>query len=168
MSKLKDILSKKILIGDGAMGTFIQELGDKKPSCNEELNLTDTNLIKKVHRLYLQAGSNIIETNTFGANKLNLSEYNLGKKTEEINKKAAKLARSQVDNLSSKKYRFVSGAIGPGNKLPSMGDITFDELVDSYFPQFLGLIKGGVDLFQIETSQDMLQAKAAFLQEKKL
>ncbi|QHT45257.1 methionine synthase [Bacillus sp. SB49] len=166
-------LEKRILILDGAMGTMIQDAdlsaedfgGEAYEGCNEYLNLTYPDLLEKIHTQYLEAGADIIETNTFGATDLVLDEYDLGHLAEEINIAAAKIARKAVDRFSSETSpRFVAGAMGPTTKTLSVtGGTTFDALAKGYEEQARGLIKGGVDLLLLETSQDMLNVKAAFV-----
>ncbi|MFN4112072.1 MAG: homocysteine S-methyltransferase family protein, partial [Ignavibacteria bacterium] len=117
---------------------------------------------KKVHLDFLEAGADIIETNTFGSNEVVLSEYNLQQMAYEISRKAARLAKNLALEFSTEeKPRFVAGSIGPGTKLPSLGHITFRELEKSYYSQISGLVDGEVDLLCIETCQDLLQIKSA-------
>lgn len=157
---------------DGAMGTMLQKAnlsatdfgGEELEGCNENLNITRPDVIESIHEQYLQAGADIIETNTFGATKIVLDDYDIGEKAYEINKLAAQLARKVVDRFSTPEWpRFVAGAMGPTTKTLSVtGGATFDELIDSYEEQARGLIDGNVDLLLLETSQDMLNVKAAF------
>ena len=163
----RERLNNGLLIIDGAMGTEIQKIDptdaewDGKQGCSEVLNLTIPEKIQTIHENYLSAGADIVETNTFGANDLVLSEYDLADQTEKINEIAAGLARKAADKFSKDRARFVAGSMGPGTKLASLGQITYDELYSSYSTQCKGLIKGEVDLFMIETCQDILQVKAA-------
>ncbi|WP_108671501.1 methionine synthase [Peribacillus acanthi] len=169
---LKNQLSKKILILDGAMGTMIQQAnltaedfgGDSLEGCNEYLTLTRPDIISRIHEQYLIAGADIIETNTFGATSVVLEEYGLERQAYEINVAAAKLAKKIATQYSTSEWpRFVAGSIGPTTKTLSLtGGITFDELAFSYKEQASGLLEGGVDLFLVETCQDMLNVKAAF------
>ncbi len=161
-------VKEKVIIFDGAMGTNLQKyhltpddfLG--KEGCYEILNLSRPQVVSEIHASFLGAGCEVIETNTFGANRPVLEEYGLEDKAYEINLAAARLAREVASSFSSSdRPRFVSGSIGPGKKLLSLGQIGFDELNDSYYEQVLGLVEGGVDLLQIETAQDLLQIKAA-------
>ncbi|NUK29698.1 methionine synthase [Parageobacillus sp. VR-IP] len=164
-------MHKKILILDGAMGTMIQQLnlaaedfgGESFDGCNEILNLTRPDLIKQIHEEYLKAGADIIETNTFGATSIVLTEYGLQKRTEEINLAAVRLAREAVNAYSTPEWpRFVAGSMGPTTKTLSVtGGITFDDLAESYYEQARALIKGGVDILLLETAQDTLNVKAA-------
>ena len=168
---LQERMKEKILILDGAMGTMIQQLnlsasdfgGEEYEGCNEYLNLTRPDAIAQIHRDYLGAGSDIIETNTFGATGLVLSEYGLGDRAYEINLAAAKLAREAADQYSTKDWpRFVAGAMGPTTKTLSVtGGTTFDELSEHYFEQAKALIDGNVDVLLVETAQDLLNVKAA-------
>ncbi len=170
-------LEKKILILDGAMGTLIQQEdltaedfgGEDLDGCNEMLNLTRPNLILSMHEKYLEAGADIIETNTFGATSVVLAEYDLQDRSEEINLAAAKLAKAATEKYSTPDWpRFVAGSMGPTTKTLSVtGGITFDELVDTYQEQTRALIQGGVDLLLVETAQDMLNVKAASIGIKK-
>lgn len=170
MINFNKLLKERVLIFDGAMGTNLQALnlsaedfgGKEFEGCNEYLVITKPEAIKKIHIDFLDAGADIIETNTFGSNEVVLSEYNLQHLAYDISKNAARIAKDLTLEYSTKeKPRFVAGSIGPGTKLPSLGHITFRELEKSYYPQILGLVDGGVDILCIETCQDMLQIKAA-------
>ena len=183
---IRKIAKKKILVLDGAMGTLIQK---KKLSesdfrgevfsdfqfdlkgVNDILCITQPSIIKEIHAKYLDAGADIITTNSFNANEYNLKEYKLEKFTYEINLRAAKLARKVADDYSTGDYpRFVAGTLGPTNKTASISpninqsgfrDVTFDEMVEVYKLQAKGLIDGGVDVLMIETVFDTLNSKAA-------
>jgi len=169
-NKLQDQLQKRILVLDGAMGTMIQQAdlteadfgGAELDGCNEILVLTRPDLISSIHEQYLEAGADIIETNTFGATSVVLAEYDIPEKAREINLAAAKLARDAADKYSTEdRPRFVAGALGPTTKTLSVtGGVTFDELVESYYEQTVALIEGGVDAILLETSQDTLNVKA--------
>ncbi|MDN3019260.1 methionine synthase [Paenibacillus sp. BSR1-1] len=171
-TSFNDQLKKRILVMDGAMGTMLQRAnltaddfgGEEFEGCNENLNLTAPSVIANIHREYLEAGADIIETNTFGATSIVLDEYGLGYKAYEINKIAAMIAIGEVQKVYSENWpRFVAGSMGPTTKTLSVtGGTTFDELAASYEEQALGLIDGGVDLLLLETSQDMLNVKAGF------
>lgn len=164
---------EKILIIDGAMGTMLQQAeltpedfgGEVYDGCNEMLNLTQPALLQQIHEAYLDAGADIIETNTFGATSVVLAEYDLQDRTVEINMAAARLACVARDHYSTHDWpRYVAGALGPTTKTLSVtGGVTFAELVTSYFEQAKALIEGGVDLLLLETSQDTLNVKAASL-----
>ncbi|MBZ5646808.1 MAG: methionine synthase [Acidobacteriia bacterium] len=148
------------------MGTNIQvrqpSLDDfrGKEGCNEILVLSRPDIIKDIHAAFFKVGCDVVETNTFGATRVVLAEYDLQDKVREINLAAAKLARDVASQFNGKK-RFVAGSIGPTTKLPSLGHIKFDEMAAAVEEQALALIEGGVDVLLIETSQDLLQAKAA-------
>ena len=158
---IRDILGKRILLLDGAMGTMLHQ-ACAEGGVNEELCLTKPGIIADIHRLYLDAGSDIITTNTFGASSVVLSGHGLEKRAAEINLAAAAIARSVADAETKKgRPRFVAGDIGPGSALPSLSHISFDELFDSYLEQAGALIDGGIDCILVETCQDPLQAKAA-------
>ena len=165
--KLKQRLKSAPLLLDGAAGTWLQnqtitpeQWGDVE-GCNEWLNLSAPDIIRGLHRAYLDVGSDAVETNTFGASPVTLGEYGLADRAYEINKAAAGLARECADEFSSPEQpRYVFGSIGPGTKLPSLQQISFDELYDAYKIQIQGLIDGGVDGLIIETCQDPLQIKA--------
>ncbi|MCR2802887.1 methionine synthase [Paenibacillus sp. SCIV0701] len=167
---LEQLLKERILILDGAMGTMIQQEnlteddfgGAELDGCNEMLVLTRPDVISKIHELYLEAGADIIETNTFGATSVVLAEYDIPEKAREINLAAAKLARDAADKYSTPdKPRFVAGALGPTTKTLSVtGGVTFDELVESYYEQTLALMEANVDAILLETSQDTLNVKA--------
>lgn len=169
---LTEQLKKKILIMDGAMGTMLQQAnltpedfgGEEFDGCNEILNLTAPEVIENIHREYYEAGADIVETNTFGATSLVLDEYGLGDKAYEINKAAALLARKAADEASSPSTpRFVAGSMGPTTKTLSVtGGSSFAEMSSSYEEQALGLLDGDVDLLLLETSQDLLNVKAAY------
>ncbi|MCC7300201.1 MAG: homocysteine S-methyltransferase family protein, partial [Verrucomicrobia bacterium] len=166
--KLKERLQSGPLLLDGAAGTFLQEQPISREQwgsvegCNEWLNLSAPEIIRGLHRAYLEAGSDAVETNTFGASPVTLGEYQLAGRAYEINKAAAQLARECADEFSTpERPRYVFGSIGPGTKLPSLDHIAFDQLVDAYKIQIQGLIDGGVDGLLIETCQDPLQIKAA-------
>ena len=162
-------LEKRVLIFDGAMGTSIHEYDldlEKdyldKENCTEVLVQTRPDVIQDIHESFLAAGSDAVETDTFGANKLVFAEFDLVEQTREINRKAAEIARKACDNYSTPdKPRFVVGSMGPGTKLLTLGHTDWDTLLDSYTEQCRGLIEGGVDVFLIETSQDILQVKCA-------
>ncbi|MGG1660288.1 methionine synthase [Brevibacillus sp. NRS-1366] len=166
----REQLSRKILILDGAMGTMLQQAnltaddfgGEEYDGCNELLNLTRPDVIRSIHEKYLEAGADIVETNTFGAASVVLAEYDVADKDLEINIAAARLAREAVDAYSTEEWpRYVAGAMGPTTKTLSLtGGVTFDELVEAYYRQAKGLIIGGSDVLLLETSQDTLNVKA--------
>ncbi|MET3941325.1 5-methyltetrahydrofolate--homocysteine methyltransferase [Paenibacillus sp. PvP094] len=167
---LHDALKQRILILDGAMGTMIQQVdltgadfgGEDLDGCNEMLVLTRPELIQRIHEEYLEAGADLIETNTFGATSVVLAEYDIQDRAREINLEAARIARAAADRFSTPESpRYVVGAMGPTTKTLSVtGGVTFQELIDSYSEQALALIEGGVDALLLETSQDTLNVKA--------
>ena len=173
MNNFKEYLhsnKRPILVFDGATGTSFQSQnlsaddfgGYEYEGCNEYLVLQSPQSVNQVHRSFLDAGCDIIETNTFGATSIVLEEYGIGNKAFEINKTAAQLASSICNEYSViNKPRFVAGSIGPTTKLVTLGHISFDELKNAYKEQSEALMEGGVDLFIIETCQDVLQIKAA-------
>ncbi|MFK8794803.1 methionine synthase [Planococcus plakortidis] len=164
-------LEKRILIIDGAMGTMIQNAdlsaedfgGEEYDGCNEYLNIVRPDVLEGVHDAYLEAGADIICTNTFGGTPVVLDEYGLGHRAAEINQKAVEIAKKSQAKYSTPEWpRFVAGALGPTTKTLSVtGGITFDELKADFQVQAKALIEGGADLLLLETSQDMLNVKAA-------
>lgn len=172
-SRLTDDVEKRILVLDGATGTALQNFnlnaedfgGEKYEGCNENLVLTRPDIVEKVHHLYLKAGCDIVETNTFGATPLVLNEYEIGEKAYEINRRAAEIARKACAQYDTpEKLHYVAGSIGPTTKALSLtGGITFEELEKNYFEQMRGLYDGGVDYFLIETCNDGRNIKAALL-----
>lgn len=165
-----EALKHRILVFDGATGTSFQSMdltegdfgGAELEGCNEHLSVSKPSAVEAVHRGFLEAGADIIETNTFGATSIVLEEYGIAHLAYELNLSAARIARRMAAQFSTpEKSRFVAGSIGPTTKLPSLGHISFDAMRDSYHEQMRGLFDGGVDLFCIETCQDLLQAKSA-------
>ncbi len=159
-----------ILLFDGATGTSLQQAnltaedfgGLKLEGCNENLVRTRPDVVREVHKSFLEAGCDVIETNTFGATSIVLGEYGLEQYSREINYKAAEIAKQIAIEFSTKEQRrYVAGSIGPTTKLPTLGHIEFDILKDAYKEQVIGLIDGGVDLITLETCQDVLQIKSA-------
>lgn len=167
---LQSRLKEKILILDGAMGTMIQQEelkpedfgGEELDGCNEMLVLTRPDVISRIHEKYLEAGADLIETNTFGGASVVLAEYDIQDKAREINLAAAKLAVDAVNKYSTPEHpRYAVGAMGPTTKTLSVtGGVTFDELIASYEEQAVALIEAGVDAMMLETSQDTLNVKA--------
>ena len=166
---LMSALEERVVIADGAMGTMLQ---DRKPSledfeghegCNEILNVTRPDIVLDVHNAYFETGIDCVETNTFGANWSNLSDYGIDDRIEELASAGAALARQSADEFTKRdgKPRWVLGSMGPGTKLPSLGHTTYAHLKDTFALQAKGLIQGGADAFMVETSQDLLQTKAA-------
>jgi 5-methyltetrahydrofolate--homocysteine methyltransferase len=167
--QLMSELSERVVIADGAMGTMLQ---DAAPSledfqglegCNEILNFTRPDIIESIHDAYFDTGVDSIETNTFGANWSNLSDYEIDDRIEELAEAGAAIGRKSAEKYEAQdgRMRWVLGSMGPGTKLPSLGHTTYQHLKDTFALQALGLIKGGADAFMIETSQDLLQTKAA-------
>ena len=161
---------RPVLVLDGAMGTNLQVQnltaedfgGAEYEGCNEYLVHTKPEAVAQVHRGFLEAGADVIETDTFGGTKLVLAEYDLADKAYYLNKTAAELAKKVAAEYSTpEKPRFVAGSMGPGTKLPTLGHIDFDSLKDAYVEQAQALYDGGVDLMLVETCQDVLQIKAA-------
>jgi 5-methyltetrahydrofolate--homocysteine methyltransferase len=178
MGRMADFLSalrERVLLFDGAMGTQLMALhlsdddfgGAAHHGCNEALVLTRPDVIEQIHRDYFAAGADVVETDSFTASRLKLDEYGLGAKTHEINLAAAQIGRRAADAYSTpERPRFVAGSLGPTGMLisssdPALSKITFDELADLYEEQSASLIEGGVDLLLLETSQDLLEMKAA-------
>jgi 5-methyltetrahydrofolate--homocysteine methyltransferase len=161
-----------VLVFDGATGTSLQQMdldaddfgGAALEGCNEILVETRPDAVQAVHQLFLEAGCDVIETDTFGAASIVLAEYGLEDQAFSLNKRAAELAREMADRYStSQKPRFVAGSMGPTTKLPTLGHIDFDTMKASFREQAEGLIAGDVDLLIVETCQDVLQIKAALL-----
>jgi 5-methyltetrahydrofolate--homocysteine methyltransferase len=146
---------KNIVIFDGAMGTNLP----RGFSCSEAYNLSSPDAVRDVHRSFISAGCNVIETNTFNGNRVSLKEFGLENKVAEINKKAVAIAREAVAGAGREIK--VSGCIGPMNKLPTLGQISFDQMHDAYVEQIGNLLVAGVDMIQADTCQDLLQAKIA-------
>ena len=185
---IRDILDKRILILDGAMGTMIQQEkleeedfrgdlfkkheGELKGN-NDLLSLTRPDVIRKIHQSYFAAGSDLVETNTFSATSIAMADYHLEDVVYDLNVASAKLAREAADEAMSKdpsRPRFVAGAIGPTNRTaslspdvndPSKRNVTFNQLVDAYYAQIAALVEGGVDILMPETTFDTLNLKAA-------
>jgi methionine synthase I (cobalamin-dependent) len=164
----KKLLSERILVFDGAMGTNLQlfnptvdDYGGKE-GCTEMLCYTHPDWLKQIHAQFFDVGCDFVETNSFGANRIVLGEYDLQDKVLEFNRLSAKIAREVAAQYSTPSHpRFVAGSMGPGTKLPSLGHTDFDTLRMNYAEQAQGLLEGGVDLLLIETCQDLLQVKAA-------
>ena len=189
MKKIENILKKRILLLDGAMGTMIQQynleekdyrgdiFANHKSSLkgnNDLLSITKPKIIEKIHTQYLEAGADIIETNTFNANKISQEDYNLENHVFDMNFQSAQIAKNAVNkfNKKNKEPKFVCGSIGPTNRTASLSpkvedlsfrNVTFDELYDAYYEQIHGLVKGGIDLLMIETIFDTLNCKAAII-----
>ena len=170
---LNQILEQRVLVLDGAMGTMLQQRnltaadfgGPVLEGCNESLNRTRPDVVLEIHRAYLAAGSDAIETNTFNCDRISLHDYGLENCVRELNTAAAKLARRAADEFwSAEKPRFVIGAMGPTTKSISVvGGVTFPELVDVYYQRAAGLLDGGVDILAAETCNDTRAVKAALV-----
>ncbi len=172
-----DALEHRVLLYDGAMGTNLERQnlttehfgGERTAGCNDYLVISYPEAVENVHRAFLEAGADVLETDSFRANRLTLADFDLEQQVHKINHAAASLARRLADEFSTEeKPRFVAGSIGPSGKListedPEMSDISFDELADIFREQAVGLIEGGVDLLLIETSQDILEVKAVIV-----
>ncbi len=165
---LLDALRDQVLLCDGGMGTRAQALPldiEKdywgRENCTDVLVLSRPDLIRDIHRGYFEAGADMVETNTFGASPVTLAEFDLADRAFEINKVAGELAREAAEGFADGRHRWVIGSIGPGTKLPSLGNIAYDPLEAALAEQCRGLIAGGVDAILIETCQDPLQIKAA-------
>ena len=184
--ELRETLANRILVMDGAMGTMIQRHGlsegdyrgerfadwpsDLKGN-NDLLSLTAPDVIEGIHREYLEAGADIVETNTFNAQRISLADYEMSDLAYELNLESARLARRAADSVTTPERRcYVAGAIGPTNRTASISpdvndpgkrNVSFDELVEAYLEQARGLADGGVDLMLVETIFDTLNAKAA-------
>jgi 5-methyltetrahydrofolate--homocysteine methyltransferase len=175
---LRELLSQRILVLDGAMGTMLQQRhlsaedfgGAALEGCNENLVRTRPDVVLEIHRKYFEAGSDIVETNSFGGAPIVLAEYGLAADAHELNKRAAALARQAADEASTAaKPRFVAGSMGPTTKAITVtGGVTFAGLREAYYAQARGLVEGGVDLLLVETCQDTRNIKAAVLAIQKL
>ena len=156
----------EVLILDGACGTNLQEMHipasawEGKEGCNELLNLTAPEKIIELHAGFVEAGAMVIETNTFGASRIVLEEYDLQDQVEAINRAGVENARTAI---GGKADTYIAGSIGPGTKLPSLGHISVDDLASAYEEQIRALVLAGVDLLIIETCQDLLQIKTAMI-----
>jgi 5-methyltetrahydrofolate--homocysteine methyltransferase len=168
MADFLQTVKERVVVYDGAMGTNIQKrnptLDDYwgKENCSEVLVLSRPDIIRDIHADFFRVGCDIVETNTFGGSGIVLGEFELRDRVHEINLKAAQLAKEVAQQFSTKdRPRFVAGSMGPTTKLPSLGHIGFEAMVESYEEQAAALIEGGVDVLLIETAQDLLQAKIA-------
>lgn len=165
---LRRTLAQRVVIADGAMGTMLQAANpsledfEGHEGCNEILNVSRADIVRSVHDEYLNAGVDAIETNTFGANWANLAEYGIEDRIYQLAYAGGKIAREAADAFSTvDKPRFVLGSLGPGTKLPSLGHTTYEKLKDAYYTAAKGLADSGSDALLVETSQDLLQVKAA-------
>ncbi|MHB1302566.1 MAG: methionine synthase [Acidiphilium sp.] len=165
---LLEALRHRVLLCDGGMGSRVQALTLdverdywNKENCTEVLNLSRPDLVREIHRGYYAAGADMVETNSFGGSPITLAEFDLGDRAREINRIAAELAREAAETFADGRHRYVIGSLGPGTKLPTLGNIAYDPLEAGLAEQCRGLIEGGVDAILIETCQDTLQIKAA-------
>ena len=185
---IRQLAKERILVIDGAMGSLIQQYkltekdfrGERFMDChrdiqgnNDILSITRPDVIEAIHRAYLEAGADIIETNTFSGTSIAQADYELESAVYDINFESAKVARKVADEFTAanpSKPRYVAGAIGPTNRTASMSPdvnnpgyraVTFDDLVDAYYEQMRGLVEGGSDIILVETIFDTLNAKAA-------
>src|SRR5207245_5460573 len=170
---LRELLAQRILVLDGAMGTMLQQRnlnaedfgGAALEGCNENLVRTRPDVVLDIHRKYFEAGSDVVETNSFGGAPIVLAEYGLAADAHFLNKRAAELARQAADEFSTaSRPRFAAGSMGPTTKAITVtGGVTFNELREAYYVQAKGLVEGGVDLLLVETCQDTRNIKAAIL-----
>ena len=165
---LRTTLAQRVVVADGAMGTMLQAANptledfQNHEGCNEILNVSRPDIVRSVHNEYLAAGVDAVETNTFGANWSNLADYGIEDRIYELAFAGGKIARDAADSFSTKdKPRFVLGSLGPGTKLPSLGHTTYENLKVAYYTAAKGLSDSGCDALLVETSQDLLQVKAA-------
>lgn len=156
MGKILDLIKAgKILVSDGAWGTFLQQKGMQPGECPEEWNLTHHNEVLDIAKSYIEAGADMIETNSFGGTVFKVEKYGLGDKVFELNKAAAEISRQAAGD------KFVIGSVGPTGKILMMGDVTEEELYNAFKEQVLGLEAGGVDAIMIETMTDLDEARLA-------
>ena len=165
---LRTTLAQRVVVADGAMGTMLQAANptledfQNHEGCNEILNVSRPDIVRSVHDEYLAAGVDAVETNTFGANWSNLADYGIEDRIYELAFAGGKIAREAADSFSTKdKPRFVLGSLGPGTKLPSLGHTSYENLKIAYYTAAKGLSDSGCDALLVETSQDLLQVKAA-------
>ncbi|MFE2110633.1 methionine synthase [Kitasatospora sp. NPDC059463] len=171
---LREALATRVVVADGAMGTMLQaqdptlEDFQNLEGCNEVLNLTRPDIVRSVHDAYFAVGVDCVETNTFGANHSALGEYDIAERVFELSEAGARLAREAADAHGAEdgRLRWVLGSIGPGTKLPTLGHAPYETLREGFRQNAAGLIAGGADALLVETSQDLLQTKAAILGSK--
>ncbi|MET7343685.1 methionine synthase [Streptomyces sp. NPDC005547] len=168
---LREALATRVVVADGAMGTMLQAqdptLADFEnlEGCNEILNLTRPDIVRSLHEAYFAVGVDCVETNTFGANTAALGEYDIPERVHELSESGARIAREVADEFtaSTGEQRWVLGSIGPGTKLPTLGHVPYATIRDGFQANAEGLISGGADALIVETTQDLLQTKAAIL-----
>ncbi|CAL9654570.1 methionine synthase [Streptomyces sp. enrichment culture] len=171
MSGLREALATRVVVADGAMGTMLQaqdptlEDFQQLEGCNEVLNVTRPDIVRSVHEAYFEVGVDCVETNTFGANQAALGEYDIADRIFELSEAGARVAREVADEFTARtgQQRWVLGSMGPGTKLPTLGHVTYDVLRDGFQRNAEGLITGGADALIVETTQDLLQTKAALI-----
>ncbi|MGW4908299.1 methionine synthase [Streptomyces sp. NPDC004270] len=171
VSALREALATRVVVADGAMGTMLQaqdptlEDFQQLEGCNEILNLTRPDIVRSVHEAYFDAGVDCVETNTFGANYAAMAEYDIPERVHELSEAGARIARETADGYLARdgRQRWVLGSIGPGTKLPTLGHIGYTTIRDAFQQNAEGLIAGGADALIVETTQDLLQTKAAVI-----
>ncbi|CAL9318495.1 methionine synthase [Streptomyces sp. SudanB182_2057] len=171
VSALREALATRVVVADGAMGTMLQaqeptlEDFENLEGCNEILNLTRPDIVRSVHEAYFAVGVDCVETNTFGANHSALGEYDIPDRVHELSQAGARVARETADEFTARdgRPRWVLGSMGPGTKLPTLGHAPYATLRDAYQRNAEGLLTGGADALLVETTQDLLQTKAAVL-----
>ncbi|MFF4714665.1 methionine synthase [Streptomyces eurythermus] len=171
VSALREALATRVVVADGAMGTMLQaqeptlEDFENLEGCNEILNLTRPDIVRSVHEAYFAVGVDCVETNTFGANHSALGEYDIPDRVHELSEAGARVARQTADDFTARdgRPRWVLGSMGPGTKLPTLGHAPYATLRDAYQRNAEGLLTGGADALLVETTQDLLQTKAAVL-----
>ena len=168
MTDFLQTVKERVVVYDGAMGTNIHKrnptLDDYwgRENCSEVLVLSRPDIIRDIHADFFRVGCDVVETDTFQGSRVALAEFDLRDRVREINLKGAQLAKEVARQFSTKdRPRFVAGSMGPTTKLPSLGHISFDAMVEAYEEQAVALIEGGVDILLIETAQDLLQVKIA-------
>uniref|UniRef100_UPI003EC10BF0 homocysteine S-methyltransferase family protein n=2 Tax=unclassified Streptomyces TaxID=2593676 RepID=UPI003EC10BF0 len=171
VSALREALATRVVVADGAMGTMLQaqeptlEDFQNLEGCNEILNVTRPDIVRSVHEAYYDAGVDCVETNTFGANHAAAAEYDIADRVYELSEAGARIARETADAFGARdgRQRWVLGSIGPGTKLPTLGHIGYTTIRDAFQQNAEGLIAGGADALIVETTQDLLQTKAAVI-----
>jgi 5-methyltetrahydrofolate--homocysteine methyltransferase len=168
---LREALASRVVVADGAMGTMLQaqdpsmEDFQQLEGCNEVLNVTRPDIVRSVHEAYFAVGVDCVETNTFGANFAALAEYDIADRVGELSEAGARIAREAADSFTATdgRPRWVLGSMGPGTRLPTLGHVAYGVLRDAYQRNAEGLVAGGADALLVETTQDLLQTKAAVL-----
>ncbi|MEW2252413.1 homocysteine S-methyltransferase family protein, partial [Streptomyces sp. NPDC006975] len=171
IAALREAFAGRVVVADGAMGTMLQaqeptlEDFQQLEGCNEVLNVTRPDIVRSVHEAYFAVGVDCVETNTFGANHAALGEYDIAHRIHELSEAGARIARETADSFAARdgRQRWVLGSMGPGTKLPTLGHVTYGVLRDAYQQNAEGLLTGGADALLVETTQDLLQTKAAVL-----